>query len=189
MLPILRMTSVGVVLLAVAILAMALRPQQTAHARWPTTLGPARGALIAQADHPEWRQFLKLAAVQRADEIRRLRELPDTPVKNNNAKPATTFIGFPIDRNDADPEDMTGALPPRPADATLPVEIGEPSSTELPVAKHEETPPAVTPALLKQPHESRTRHRKRAAKKPKPEAATASAPDNAYVARAGTLNP
>lgn len=189
MLPILRMTSVGVALLAVAILVMALRPQNTAHARWPTTLGPARGALIAQADHPEWRQFFKLAAIQRADEIQRLRELPDTPVKSNDAKPATTFIGFPVDRNDDDADGTTGAIP-TPSGPTLPMEIGEPSSTELPVAKHEETPPAITPALLKQRHEGRARHRKsRTAKTPKPEPKNSYAADTAYQVRAGTINP
>lgn len=189
MLPILRMTSVGVALLAVAILVVALRPQNTAHARWPATLGPARGALIAQADHPEWRQFLRLAAVQRADEIQRLRALPDTPVKGNDAKPATTFIGFPVDRGNAEPDDPTGSIP-TPAGSTLPMEIGKPSSAELPVAKHEETQPAITPALVKQRHESRVRHRKsRATAKPKADTKTSYAADDRYQARAGTLNP
>ena len=181
------MTSVGVVLLAVAILAMALRPQQTAHARWPTTLGPARGALIAQADHPEWRQFLNLAALQRADEIQKLRALPDTPVRNDAALSATKFVDLPADL-DSEPQDATGTIP-TPAGSTLPVEIGEPSSTELPVAKHEETPPAITPALLKQRHESRARHRKRTAKKPKPEPEHSLARDDSYMARADARNP
>lgn len=188
MLPILRMTSVGVVLLAVAILAMALRPQQTTHARWPTTLGPARGALIAQADHPEWRQFLNLAALQRADEIQKLRALLDTPVKNSDPEPATTFIGFPVDHDGAEPDDTTSTIP-TPAGSALPVEIGEPSSTELPVAKHEETPPAITPALLKQRQESRTHHRKRATKKPKPEPGHSLVRDDSYMARADARNP
>ena len=126
--------------------------------------------------------------VQRADEIQKLRALPDTPVKSDNAKPATTFIGFPLDRNDAEPDDATGTIP-APAGSTLPVEIGEPSSTELPVAKREETPPAVTPALLNQRHESRTHHRRRAAKKPKPEAENSLARDDGYMARANMASP
>jgi hypothetical protein len=186
MLPILRITTVGVVLLAVAILAMALRPQQTAYTQWPTTLGSARGALIAQADHPEWRQFLRLAALQRVEEIQKLRALPDTPARNDAAPPAAKVVGLPVEV--AEPEEVTGTIP-TPAGPTLPVDIGEPSSTELPVAKREETPPAITPALIKEHHESRARHRKRAAKKPKPEAANSAAPDNAYIARAGTVNP
>jgi hypothetical protein len=190
MLPILRMTSVGLVLLAVAILVLALRPQNTAHARWSATSGSARGALIAQADHPEWRQFLIQSAVQRAGEIQRLRDLPDTPTAKAQPEPekaAPKVAGLPADHDNADSDEPTGAIP-APAESTMPMEIGEPSSTELPVAKHEETPPAVTPALLKQRHE--TRHRKtRAAKKPKPEGEKSPAHDDGYMARANMLIP
>jgi hypothetical protein len=189
MLPILRIISVGGVLIAILLLVLARNSPTATTTRLPAAMTFARGPLIAGADHPEWRDFLMQAAVQRAAEIKRLRELPDTPVKGTKANAATTFIGFPLDRDDVAPDDTTGAVPP-PSGSTLPVEIGEPSSTELPVAKHEERPPAVTPALLKERHESRARHRKaHAAKKPKPEAEKSLARDDSYMTRADTHTP
>jgi hypothetical protein len=188
MLPILRIISVGGVLIAILLLVLARNSPNATATRLPAAMTFARGPLIAGADHPEWRDFLMQAAVQRAAEVKRLRELPDTPVRSNKVKAATTFIGFPLDRDDADPDDTTGAVPP-PAGSTLPVEIGEPSSMELPVAKREETPPAITPALLKERHESRARHRKsHAAKKPKPESEKSLARDDDYMARADMHN-
>ena len=56
------------------------------------------------------------------------------------------------------------------------MEIGEPSSTELPVTKNEELPPVITPARLKTQGESkskpvrRTRHARAQVKPPKPDA-------------------
>jgi hypothetical protein len=186
MLPILRIISVGGVLIAILLLVLARNSPNATATRLPAGMTFARGPLIAGADHPEWRDFLMQAAVQRAAEIKRLRELPDTPVK---AKAATTFIGFPLDRDDVDVDDTTGAVPP-PAGSTLPVEIGEPSSTELPVAKREETPPAITPALIKERHESRARHRKtHVAKKPKPVSEKSLASEDAYMTRADMHNP
>jgi hypothetical protein len=130
MLPIFRLTSVGGVLLAIVILVLALNPPDGSHA--PLAPGGMRGALLQRRDHPEWRQLLILAALQRAEEIRRLRDLPDT------------------------------------IETTLQVDIGEPSSTELPVTKREELPPPVTPARLKSQNESRNRelYRKRRARAP-----------------------
>ena len=182
MLPILRIIPVGGVFLAIAILVLAFRPPEGFRSQFPAS-APARGALIEQADHPEWRQFLILAAIQRADEIGRLRKLPDTPVRNDKPQPAVA--GLPADRNDADPDDV---LPPAAAGPTLPMEIGEPSSTELPVSKQEEKPPAITPALLKSGFESRVHRPRRAAAKPKPETSKAYVGDDAYQAKAGSIN-
>ncbi|HET6247364.1 MAG TPA: hypothetical protein VFE47_06635 [Tepidisphaeraceae bacterium] len=127
MLPIFRLTSVGGVLLAILILVLALNPPDGP--RLPLLPAEMRGALLRRNEHPEWRQLLILAALQRADEIRRLRDLPDTPT----------------------------------IETTLPVDIGERSSTELPVTKGEELPPPVTPARIKSQNESRIkeRHRRR----------------------------
>lgn len=93
----------------------------------PATL-LARGALMQINEHPEWRQFLLLAATRRADEINRLRELQDDETVSNN--------------------EMTTA--------TIPIEIGERSSTELPVIAPVERPPVITtPERTKAPSQSR----------------------------------
>jgi hypothetical protein len=80
MLPILRIVPVGGVLLAILILLLALTPPGGAHPLLSAKVIAARGPLIDRDDHPEWRQFLIHAALRRADELDRLRELPDNPV-------------------------------------------------------------------------------------------------------------
>jgi len=94
--------------------------------------------------HPEWRQFLILAAIRRADELNRLRELPDTPTRTDAAPAAPKVAGLPTGRSDTDPEadDATGSIVQPPA-ATIPIDIGETSSTELPVAAPEQQPPVI----------------------------------------------
>ena len=92
----------------------------------------ARGALMQINEHPEWRQFLLLAATRRADEINRLRELQDDETVSVN--------------------EMTTA--------TIPIEIGERSSTELPVIAPVERPPVITtPERTKAPSQSRSRRK------------------------------
>ncbi len=145
MLPILRVIPVGGVLLAIAILILALNPPGDPHLG--DAIAPLGGALIARDQHPEWRQLLILAAVRRADELRRLRELPDTPIRSvppeappKVKKPAIAAV--PHNRNDAESEDVTGTIVQSP-NASIPVDIGEMSSTELPVIPHEERPPVI----------------------------------------------
>jgi hypothetical protein len=156
MLPILRILPVGGVFLAIMIVLLALEPPG---AKRPT-LTPARGPLIAADAHPEWRQFLIQAAVRRADELGRLRELPDTPTRIDGA-PVPEVAGLP--GSDGDPNnDQTGAISETPT-ATIPVDIGETSLFELPVAAPEQRPPVIKPPQRKAPSASRKQPPRRSA--------------------------
>jgi hypothetical protein len=222
MLPIFRIVPVGGVLLAILILVLALTPPDRSHLALPSGVVTARGPLIDRREHPEWRQFLILAALRRADELNRLRDLPDTPVRaapvlpdiviriepakptpeaaapaasepvsGDTAKPDTAELDnaqsadaqpendppetapAPADRNedapklfaglpaDTRPDDVTGSIDESPG-ATIPIDIGETSSTELPVVLPEERPPVIrTPERMKPAHESRRKHVRR----------------------------
>ena len=157
MLPILRVIPVGGVLLAIAILILALNPPGDPRLRDAMM---STGALMARDQHPEWPQLLMLAAVRRADELRRLRELPDTPVRTAppeaplpKEKPPEV-AAVPGNRTDTDPEDVTGTVVQTPG-ASLPLDIGETSSTELPVIPQEERPPVIMmPQRTNSSHES-----------------------------------
>src|ERR1044072_494885 len=89
MLPILRILPVGGVLLAIFILVLALSPPDGSRAPLDTAMGPVRGALIDRNRHPETRQFLIQAALKRANELNRLRELPDTPTRTAESPPSS----------------------------------------------------------------------------------------------------
>ena len=104
MLPILRILPVGGVLLAIMLLVLALNPPDGSRTQMAPSVGPMRGAMIARGEHPEWRQFLMLAAIRRADELNRLRELPDTPTRTDAAPAAPKVAGLPTGRSDTDPE-------------------------------------------------------------------------------------
>ncbi len=152
MLPILRILPVGGVLLAILILVLALSPPDGSRSPLTSAIAPARGALVDRDRHPEVRQFLILAAVKRATELKRLRELAEMPTPSSNSQVA----GLPIDRTDTDPEE-TGPITETPS-VSIPVEIGEPSSTELPVTSREEDVPVVKNPEPTQPqHEIRRR--------------------------------
>ncbi len=133
------------------------------------------GAMIDRNAHPEWQQFLTLAAIRRAAELDRLRDLPDIPTVTAPEPPKIkpTIAGLPTTRTDADPDredDTTGSIVQPPA-ATIPIDIGEASAFELPVVAPEERPPVImTPQRLKSRNETRLRalpraHRARAAAK------------------------
>lgn len=143
MLPILRIIPIGGVLLAILLLVLALDAPERIHTQWAPPLTPMRGPLISADEHPEWRQLLMRAAVRRADELARLRNLPDKPVL---ALPAKKFASLPAARIDADPEldDTTAVSAAAPAPATIPIDIGEASSVELPVVMPRERPSNVT---------------------------------------------
>lgn len=173
MLPILRILPVGGVLLAIMLLALALSSPDRSRTQLMPNVAPARGAMIERGEHPEWRQFLILAAIQRADELSRLRELPETPARTDSAPAAPKVAGLPTDRSDSDPNDNdeTGSIV-QPPTATIPIDIGESSSIELPVAAPEEKPPVVrTPQRVKSRNESRIKgvqHARRARAPAKP---------------------
>ena len=129
----------------------------------------ARGALIDRRNHPEWRQFLILAALRRADELSRLRGLPgassgspDMPpnlasddsladflrrAPSIDAGEGTKVAGLPVERGEVAPDDETGSINVAPS-ATMPIDIGETSSFELPVAPAEEKPPVARSPVI-----------------------------------------
>jgi hypothetical protein len=98
-------------------------------------------AMIEQGKHPEWRQFVILDAIQRANELNSLYELPDAPVRTDTAPAAPTIAHLPADRS-ADPEDNNDeiVLSVQAPTATVPVDIGAFLSVQ-PVATQEENQP------------------------------------------------
>jgi hypothetical protein len=155
MLPILRIIPVGGVFFAILILVLALgAPDGSRSGKGRGAMLSARGPLQQFDEHPEWRQFLMQAALRRAEELNRLRELADEPPVEKAADKATdkaqeqnvNVAVLPADRIDAEPEDLTGSISAAPV---LPVEIGETSSMELPNITHEEKPPAVKTPVAK----------------------------------------
>ncbi len=171
MLPILRTISVGGVLLAITITALALSPPGASHLQFTSADAPARGALIDRSKHPEWRQFLMFAALRRVEELDRLRNLPDTPARlpeipivaplytppefpadatKNASKVLPKTAGLPSPRTEVGPSDETGSFNAAPS-ATIPIDIGEPSSTELPIAPVDDKPPVITVPLTAAP--------------------------------------
>ena len=173
MLPILRILPVGGVFLAILLLILALNPPASMHSQLTSNVMPMRGAMIARSEHPEWRQFLILSAIRRADELSRLRELPNTPARTEPVLPAPKIASVPIERSDTDPDvdDETGSIL-QPPPATIPIDIGESSSIELPLAEPEEQPPVIRTPQLRSRNESRLKgisrvRRARALVKPK----------------------
>jgi len=161
MLPILRILPVGGVLIAVLLLALAFSARDGSRAHLVPNGATARGALLVRGEHPEWRQFLIIAAIQRADELNRLRELPDIPTRTEPEPPTPKVAGRPTDDGDPGLESNgeSGSTAQRPA-ATTPINAGEP-----PLAALEEKPSVIKPTQLKSGNAGPIRsvhHRRRA---------------------------
>ncbi|MGH9806318.1 MAG: hypothetical protein ACRD9W_03505, partial [Terriglobia bacterium] len=109
-------------------MALALNPLDGSRVRLRPNVTPVRGAMIERNEHPEWRQFLILAAIQRADELNRLRDLPDTPTITAAAPAATpTEPAKPIEpAATAEP-----AKPVEPAATAEPAKVAEPAKSKL----------------------------------------------------------
>lgn len=165
MLPIFRTISVGGVLLAIAILGLALTPPGVSPTRMAAISAPATGALIDRNKHPEWRQFIIQAALRRADAISALRDLPDSstqlPQIPDVAPPYVAPVfpelssgkreavaGLP-EKDAGDSDDITGSIRNEPA--TIPIEIGETSSAELPAFSPDDKPPAIRTPMSGKP--------------------------------------
>lgn len=198
MLPILRILPVGGVFLAILLLVLALKvPGERVLP--PATL-TAHGSQPDQNEDPQWRQVAIQAALRRANELMRLRDLPDTPMRNETpappvmtapeppapavaAEPPPKIAGLPVDRVDADPDadDITGSIEESPG-ATIPIEIGAASSSELPVVLPEERPAIIhTPERAKPPHESRRKHPHRLARPKAPKQRPQPAPQISFL--------
>lgn len=125
MFPTLRLILAGVSALFLVTLG-ALSLTDTSVDRMPARVATAsfapRGAMIDRNNHPEWQPFLLQAALRRADELSRLRDLPDQPDPN---AVAFQLASLPLDPRDQAPNDIV-----------------EPSA-ELPAPSAPETVPAV----------------------------------------------
>ena len=113
MLLILRVLPVGGVLLAILILVLALTPPDGSRGPLSSPGVPARGALSDRDRQAETRQFLIHAALKRADQLSRLRDLPDTPTHSEEPQPQ--LAGLPAERSDVDPEESARPTRRRPS--------------------------------------------------------------------------
>jgi hypothetical protein len=167
MLPLLRVMLLGCVLIATLGLTAGFKIAAVPDPNFARLDRPARGALIDPDQHPEWKQFVVQAAYRRAEELDRLRTLHDQPasgmpvVQSPDPAPAaadaTRTAGLPTSDAEAVPEDggdVTGSITERAINEVIPIEIGETSSTELPLGPPPTTIVPEQPKRLQLPDES-----------------------------------
>ena len=157
-----RTMLVGGVLAMLALLAGFAAPAPSTLAR-PAVA--ARGPLIEAAQHPEWKQFLVQAAYRRADELERLRDLPSAPTIVPVPAPSipVQVADLPPPDVQVAPEDVTGSIEEPAGEMTI--DIGEASTTELPIGEFDPPLPVQRPATLKQNESQRVAPKPRAVKR------------------------
>ena len=95
MLPVRWMLPVGGVLFAITLLALALITPDGSRSQ-ATNGVSVRSGIIELGERPEWRQYIIQSAIQRrADELSKLRELPDAPIHTDAAPTNSSSRGFP----------------------------------------------------------------------------------------------
>lgn len=167
MLPLLRVIVLGCALLATLGLAAGFSAPVRPLTHFARVDQPARGPMLVRDEHPEWQQFLVQAAFTRARELDRLNDLPNQP-----ASPAVAsderLAGLPAQPPDIQSDDTTGSISTNGLNDVIPIDIGESSSTELPIAPPDTVPPVERLPRLQIPDESsvtkpalRPRHVKR----------------------------
>ncbi|HEX5507521.1 MAG TPA: hypothetical protein VFX37_03365 [Pseudolabrys sp.] len=139
MLPIFRMIPVGGVFIAIIALVQAMTLPGPSRTRLIRVEAPARGPLIEREEHPEWRQFLILAAIHRAHEILALRDLAVT------SSPVDHVAGPVAAHTEKARRPKLASLPIAPAspDLVTPPSV-QPSVEELAVPGAEQNAMAVT---------------------------------------------
>ncbi|MGA7166853.1 MAG: hypothetical protein WBX37_23325, partial [Pseudolabrys sp.] len=95
----------------------------------------------------EVRQFLLHAALKRADELNRLRDLPDTPTRSEVEDTTPKVAGRPSNRSDSDPEEAA-TINETPV-VSIPIDIGEPAAVEMPAVVPQAQPQEMAPAAKK----------------------------------------
>ena len=134
MLPIRWTLPLGGVFLAIALLALVFNAPGESRLQISNVV-LARSGIIEWGERPEWRQYVILSGIQRrADELSKLRDLPDTP-----NLPDTSI------NTDAAPADSKIAGLPQ----TVPLDIVDSASIEFPDgAAAEQGPKAAPPEIV-----------------------------------------
>lgn len=103
--------------------------------------GGERVSLTEPTEKADWRGFVFRAALRRADELSRLRDLPDTPMRQEEplpapiepAAPEPKVSSLPDTASDAVPEDTPSNPVAETPTITMPVDLGETTTIEVPV--------------------------------------------------------
>jgi hypothetical protein len=169
MLPLLRVLLPGGFLIVTLGLVAGFAAPAGSRAQFVRLDAPARGPLIARDEHPEWKQFLLQAAVRRAHEVEQLRDLPSQNTAEQPSVAPEQTAGLPAPSDDIKPEDATGSISGATINDVIPIDIGETSSTELPIGPPQTIPTIERPQRLQLPDESSAKP----AVKPKARAAKA----------------